>query len=447
MPDKEKKEGVTAREAIDKSKEDGVEELIRKSLDVNPRLAESLRLLGDAIKSSAQAVGQVLADPEADKRAAEIYQGLHELRAGVEEITGESFKHDLQVLEYLQEETPTDLYKMTMGELLNTAMINEILEKLAEAVEVKHELKKGPDGDITKHTALTLKIFNLLTNPAIATEEGINANVWETGKERTLTPFKLEEIMEDENITLHGELTHEERRVLSEVISFYNQGQRVFTLNQICRVFRNKPQNDRKYNPDEKTKETVAKAIKRIKRTFVDIDYTAHYERYTRRNKKDGSKITVTRWKDEPLANIKIIETVTETENGEKITEDHYLIAERPVLLTYALDVDQIRTIPREAFEIPGRMSEQRIRLARELALDIEHIKDGWGKKQRNDHINLENLLDRCGVDGSNRYKRTRIVKSIDEILEHNKNIDNIKGHEWITKGRGGKYKSIKILL
>lgn len=211
-------------------------------------------------------------------------------------------------------------------------------------------------------------------------------------------------------------LTPYDRQVMNGVFTLYANGIYNFTSKQVYEAFAGKSTTSKQAIGH------VTRSIEKMRRTFIDIDWTEHLKMNGTKSKGDDSFVT-----NENLLSLTGCKFRC---NGQVL--EGYVFDKTPPLYRYAKAVGQLSTVDRRLLAVPISNTEDTILLKNYLLERIQSMKHG--KVSHN--IKFETLYKLMGAD--NDVKHWRVRDKVETILSYWSPASK-KGKTETPKGQGAK--------
>lgn len=323
-------------------------------------------------------------------------------------------------------------------DLLNT-LDDEQLLKFFKGDEIKQTLEEQ---DYKKPKAYAQS----LTKPMRMFDSDIDLKTLEKGLEISVGKNKHKPVLVSAQLVTSNEISDIlpkniddfDRAVLDGVCTLHDNGNKCFTLTQLCYVL---TKNDK---PTANLKKAVEKSIQKLQTTLLKLDWTAHADMkhiiHTETfRKKDGTLITHTIQPVKTEEAILRIRKDTFLINGSQSVEG-YILEKTPALWQYAKAVKQIAYTNIDMLKVDCNATPENIVLRNELIRHIEHTNKN---KNWSNTISLQSIYDHCNVP-ANKTATSRARKHMKDMLDCWKRNGYIKNYKFNKEGNS--YKSITII-
>ena len=201
-------------------------------------------------------------------------------------------------------------------------------------------------------------------------------------------------------------LTKFDRSVANAVFSIIEAGNTTFTSKQVA------IQNTQNEKPSKNVVGAYTKSIEKMRVILHTLDATEHLKQNGVDLEARGIERVV---KDDYLLPVEGI-TIT-MNNGTEVKG--YSLKNKPLLLAYAKDVNQIHTVDNEVLNVPVRLDETTLLIRDYLIQQIGIIYNAKSKVSNN--ILISTVLDYAGVDllGLDRTTKKRLTDKIKLMLQY----------------------------
>lgn len=318
-------------------------------------------------------------------------------------------------------------------DLLNT-LDDEQLLSFFEGDEIKQTLEEQ---DYKKPTAY----MQSLTKPMRMFDSDIDLKTLENGLEISVGKNKHKPVLVSAQLVTSNEINDIlpkniddfDRAVLDGVCTLRDNGNKCFTLTQLCYVL---TKNDK---PTANLKKAVERSIQKLQTTLLKLDWTAHADmkHIVHTETRKGKTIVIQPVKTEEA--ILRIRKDTFLINGNQSVEG-YILEKTPALWQYAKAVNQIAYTNIDMLKVDCNATPENIVLRNELIRHIEHTDKN---KNWSNTISLQAIYDHCNIS-ANKTATSRARKHMKDMLDCWKRKGYIKSYKFNKEGNS--YKSITII-
>lgn len=270
---------------------------------------------------------------------------------------------------------------------------------------------------ITHHLQPTTKVQQAITKNVFAGNTDPNAK-FEVNVGNKKTPSKA--FLNVVNESSSKELDWFHIAVHNIVCSFFNAGIKHFTAKMVAKEL-----NQNK--PTKNYIKEIEQALLQMGTTYVNIDHQDQAKQWNKPFADDISK-TVIRFRYMLKMDIDVEVYLNNTQTTT------FMLNEQPPLLEYALMYEQNETLDKHLIDIAGQARVDRTTTAiRQYLIHRINMMRGKGAIKNNSILfsTLYDELNLSEVEKSNRNKRDKIKKHVDNILKAFKNNGYVKSYSF----------------